>query len=96
GPSVAVLGGEAYMRWTISTTTFGNRVVLGPANTTIIGFVNGQTQTRFEAPHVSYTGDISQGIMSFTLHGVTLAYVGKYKYILPGNIEDGGQDLVIA
>ncbi|KAL3860886.1 hypothetical protein ACJMK2_006982 [Sinanodonta woodiana] len=55
GPSVAVLGGEAYMRWTISTTTIGNRVVLGPTNTTIIVFVNGQTQPRFEAPNVSYT-----------------------------------------
>ncbi|KAK3600266.1 hypothetical protein CHS0354_039081 [Potamilus streckersoni] len=95
-PVVAVIGGEASLRWTISTSTDGIRIVSGPDNATKIAFINRQTKPYYVATNINYTGDITQGIMSFTLYEVALANIGKYRYILPGNIENGGQDLLIA
>ncbi|KAL3847023.1 hypothetical protein ACJMK2_017959 [Sinanodonta woodiana] len=99
--SFGVLGGMAFMNWTISDRTIDyGRYVFAPFdNTKLLVFLPGETIAKVLDERVSYTGDICRGIISFTLSGLTPSDAGMYKYMIHRDNEPshaGGQELVIA
>ncbi|KAK3609053.1 hypothetical protein CHS0354_018606 [Potamilus streckersoni] len=98
--SFGVVGGVAFMNWTISDLDVDtNRFVRNPFdNGSLLVFFSGEINPNIFDKRVSYSGDISRGIISFTLSGLTPLEAGIYKYMIStgmGNIYAGSQELVI-
>ncbi|KAL3860934.1 hypothetical protein ACJMK2_007029, partial [Sinanodonta woodiana] len=101
-PYVGIVGGDAYLNWTINNFADDvNRFLRNPYdNASLIIFFSGDTTPSIYDNRVTFTGDIQEGIVSFTLSNVKLSDAGRYTFTRSngnsGTLILGGQVLIVA
>ncbi|KAL3860882.1 hypothetical protein ACJMK2_006978 [Sinanodonta woodiana] len=100
-PYVSIVGGDAYLNWTINNLIDDvPRFIRNPSNTaSLLIFSSGEPFPAVIDNRATFTGDIQQGIVSFTLSNVKLSDAGKYTFTkINGNatLILGGQVLIVA
>ncbi|KAL3860957.1 hypothetical protein ACJMK2_007051 [Sinanodonta woodiana] len=89
------------MNMTISERNINtNRNVVGPNNFILFEFFYGMANPAYTDTDVTYTGNISEGYVSFTLSNLTMQRAGVYQYIIykgtSGDVIAGEQYLIMA